>query len=413
MEISKHQDNQYTMLPKNSLLWALLLIPFVKPSYFESVESLDMAFNYWKVVALLILILFYCINFLRERKITADLVCTSILGIVLIISTIINEGEPTTAFNTWVTVVGFVALMNLMIKTEPKLLFSALLPVMEILVYANLISILLFPDGLFRLVRVTGWYTDSCWLLGIRNGQIAVLIPTLTVSIIYVQTRGKQIKTLIRSGMLISAIVTTIVLIDSGGATAALIFFPLFFLIPRLVKKTRVVSFKTACLFNLGFFVFVVLLRLQNVFAFFIEGVLQKDLTLTGRTDMWDNAFEWIMKSPVYGWGYEDHLVLASKINNIAAVTTCHNTLIDITYKGGILAVMCFVALLIIISIRLEPWKKDRRCSFFCYAVLLFFITAQTEGFLGIYLFMMLSIAYGLPELLRKTSSIKLKFKTR
>jgi len=72
-----------------------------------------------------------------------------------------------------------------------------------------------------------------------------------------------------------------------------------------------------------------------------------KDLTLTGRTDLWVTAFEAFKARPILGWGYDNHeTVYATGIYEVP-YTQYHNGYMDNLVNGGVILMLaigwCFV----------------------------------------------------------------------
>ena len=84
---------------------------------------------------------------------------------------------------------------------------------------------------------------------------------------------------------------------------------------------------------------------MQNLFAFLIEDILHKNLTLTGRTVIWDRTLELIGEKPILGHGvpfYEDRKLqyaIETKWINKAAGLHAHDRFLETLYRGGNCAV--------------------------------------------------------------------------
>ena len=63
-------------------------------------------------------------------------------------------------------------IFDIVISEIPDLLFRTLLPVLEILIYINLLTIFIFPQGLVFIYYRTGWISDQCWILGLKCSNI-------------------------------------------------------------------------------------------------------------------------------------------------------------------------------------------------------------------------------------------------
>ena len=124
------------------------------------------------------------------------------------------------------------------------------------------------------------------------------------------------------------------------GLAVTLIFL-LFFYERRL---QILFNFTTSFAVGVGLFFSIVLFRLQNLFAFFIEGVLHKGLSFTGRTDIWDKAIEMILESPFLGYG----IAQSGKVYRLSKgkYYHAHNAFLEILVEGGVFALIAFLMML-------------------------------------------------------------------
>ena len=92
-----------------------------------------------------------------------------------------------------------------------------------------------------------------------------------------------------------------------------------------------------------GLTVGVVFFQIQEKFSWLLSGILQKDISLTGRTEIWDVALAVINKQLWFGYGYTNH-------GNFVAlydfVTSGHSQMIQVLYYGGIVGLVLFLVLL-------------------------------------------------------------------
>lgn len=77
----------------------------------------------------------------------------------------------------------------------------------------------------------------------------------------------------------------------------------------------------------------------------FVEDVLQKDLTFTGRTDLWEGSLRAIGKSPILGYGYPDKEWFLLNIS-IKAYGT-HNFIFSMLIWGGIMALALYIKIVL------------------------------------------------------------------
>lgn len=107
----------------------------------------------------------------------------------------------------------------------------------------------------------------------------------------------------------------------------------------------------------------------------FITGALNKDLTFTGRTSIWNNAFKSISEN---FWGY-------GRGNEVIALFTgatneCHNSILELMLASGIPGLMLFIGFLIS-CVTGKCCNKNKKIMSVCYfAIFAFMILGLTES---------------------------------
>lgn len=101
------------------------------------------------------------------------------------------------------------------------------------------------------------------------------------------------------------------------------------------------------------FFLFAVVRRIGFVQSFITE-VLGRDMTLSGRTFIWDSAFDMIADHPLLGNGIQISIVWSNEYNDYLTVSHAHGAYIDIAARAGLLGTVLFLALMIFALVALE-----------------------------------------------------------
>lgn len=137
-------------------------------------------------------------------------------------------------------------------------------------------------------------------------------------------------------------------MVRSMTALSCMFLFLLFF----LISNKRLISFGAICVY-VGVILFQMIvcfsgtgLENNELARWLIVDILEKDMTFTGRTEMWDSALRVIAKSPIWGYGFVDIDWFYAHMSNLAV--GAHNYILNTMVYGGIL----LLALNIIIVIR-------------------------------------------------------------
>lgn len=222
---------------------------------------------------------------------------------------------------------GMCLLFFLWLRNNPKVLLKSF-SFFQIYIYLNLITIILFPDGMYSSPTY-----DANWFLGYKNIQIRTILPI--VAIVLINSYYQRNKLTRSNFFLIFCCILTFLLNRSSTSLVGFSIFILLFAFFRKRELPRIISVKTGIAAVAAFFVLIVVMKSQYMFAFFIEDVLHKDLTFTDRVTIWDRTLPLIKKSLALGYGY---MTSASYVSLYKAdyFTHPHNYTLYILMTGGL-----------------------------------------------------------------------------
>lgn len=210
---------------------------------------------------------------------------------------------------------------------------------MEVAVYANLLTVLMFPSGLYVTIsEFNSSLSNRNWFLGYYNSATQYYLPAIMFAFLNIYIGGKKS----RSYMLLVAIAISAVLTWSGGVLVA-VFLSAFFIFMGK-KYTRLFNYFNFWFIQPIMLVLILGIQIQNVFRWFLESFLGKWDSLIGRINLWRKVCESIYKSPIIGYGMETSLVRQQKVGLFWA-SHSHNLILDILYQGGIVYLGFFVLL--------------------------------------------------------------------
>ncbi len=222
---------------------------------------------------------------------------------------------------------------------------------LTVLVVINFLTILLFPHGM--------WEDDNWqnYFLGYDNGHIVVFMPALFFSLWHTYyTRKHALLIIAWSSVYFSAIIcrsgTTV------AGLAALMFLLVLIHFPAVRKF--LFNWKTVTAIIIGIFVFIIVLRRQEVFQDLMMKYLGKDGTFTGRIYLWDRAFEIIRENRWLGVGDAAGTNVELFTLNTQKLAYAHNEILDILVRSGIIGLLLYIAC-IARSFRAIRHKKDLR----------------------------------------------------
>lgn len=372
----------------NSKIFILLiLIPFFEPEYISvGYYGVHKIINYWKLFASMIIVFLY----FKQMKISKFILTIMIYEFIIIGATYLNRyGYVRLALNTGLDIISICMFLELGIKNNCKKMIHTILLIFEVLVYSNLITLIIYPDGMYISNRQN--YANN-WLLGYDNLHIVTILPAIVISLIYSYIDGEKIK--FRTKILLICGLTSVFITLSATSTVAILILIIFIMQKNSVfKNTIVFNYLNYCLTYIVLFISIVLLRLQEIFSWFIVDILGKSLTFTGRTNIWDATMYYIKESWIWGYGVEKSLIRTLKNSNQYA-THAHNHILEVLYKGGILLLFAFLYLLLIVGRKLMKYKGTMISKILSFSIFLFFLMMLVEARDTMNLYILLIFSY-------------------
>ena len=361
------------VLSIQKLGYMILLFPLIEPeAAFERISLLNIVFNMWKLCSWVLIFILYIDKCRKIDKFTFAVVSCCFIELV---STVFHGGWIYSSLLSFVRLTAMVLLIKMMLDEDPMFCFDVVLPLLEILLYANLISIILFPDGLYTDIVGADFERSENWILGVDNAQTPYFIAALSVAIIRDYYKLGELKLSFRSWMLIGVCYGTVLIRKPATALVGLFIILPAILLPKLFTKSRILNIVTYMTVIIVFFFAIIIFRTQNHFAFLIQGVLHKSLTFSGRTRIWDNAISVILHNPLLGIGTWNEEVIWSYLGQIHA----HNIFLQVLVSGGILEFSFFVYMHIIIARKLIKNNHNGIACFLAVVVFSMLIMNQME----------------------------------
>lgn len=239
---------------------------------------------------------------------------------------------------------------------------NVLLHYLELMIFINLLTLILFPNGMYS----SGAYSRNYWM-GYDNTHIRWQIPALAISFIYSFATRKKITA--RTWGLTFIVLISTVLIEAGTATVAVIVFSMgmiYILIGKHKDKERGIKFFNP-LFALGIGIIgsiivvggTVLGSQIGIIARFSSLLGKDSATLTGRNYIWMNALAAIKNNLVWGLGYETADMTSLKlVNKIGYGSSPHNLCLEVLYNGGIVLAAIIIMIYIVLHFVLRKYKE-------------------------------------------------------
>ena len=355
----------------------LLLLPHFEPTYFDACfRKLDFFYNIARVFSGLVVFLYV----LKKGKISVFFLFFAALEGWMFAITILQKGIVKGFLINIVSLLILGAIVECFSGTMIKHLIHALLILLEILIYANFFTVIFFRNGLYT----SEWQSQN-WLLGYRNGFIIYILFALFLSLIWRAFTENSL----RFYVLFTICILTLILGRSITGLLALFVFIILYS-TRVYKSQWFHSYSITTVWLITNFLLVIF-RLQNIFAPLLA-LFGKNVTLTGRTYIWDTTLQMIMKSPLIGYGKRSAEYRAGLVSQAYAAIDAHNYILEIFFVGGIIAFVLagiFFAKLFkrLYFFRSHPYTKTILLIMSCFFVLFLTESIFTSPLLYTFLF--------------------------
>lgn len=355
-----------------TVLYILLIIPLFKPNCISALyPSINSFYNYYLILSAVVITTMYFIN----CRISKNMFLLMLFLLILFFSTVINKGDIYSCLLSILKTLSISFLIDFSISKKSYRVLQAFEFVLSTLVYINFLSLFIYPNGMY-ISNVSGYYHN--WFLGFKNIHILYILPAILFSYLndYLKDKNSSLKT--KTLIFVSTI--SIVKVWSATGLVGLFLILLFSLFQKKIVTSMLFSLKNYIIFTLSAFFGVVILRIQNLFKYFIVDVLKKDLTFTGRVYIWDYVLRYIARKPILGYGFEKANFRYLKGTNPHSYHA-HNVILELVYKTG------FVGLTIIILIfkdcytKLNEFRLDRISKLLSFWMFIYMVITLTEAY--------------------------------
>ena len=366
------QGKLENLIYNNTFFCALLFIPFVEPLYFTQFVLIDTIFLYWKLASIAIIIFVWGLCG-KIDKVLGSLAAFLLLDCIV---TTINEGNTSQMYINAVTLFAMAIMFMTVAKKGSYKFVKVVSTVFEILIIANFLTIVIYPDGLYNFSSVNHHY-----LLGSRNVMMRTIFPGICFSIIRskIETNKLSIRTIIV--MIVAGV--SLVLVWSATALVAYFLFCFFIVLFQKKGTPKWFTVKTCYLLVIVIFIAIVVLQLQNLFSFIIVDILHKDTTFTGRTILWVAGMYNIARSPFVGYGLESLETIAAKLYKYSQYDSCHNFILDILYQNGIIGFALLLVLFISTEKKVDQCLSEKYKTIFTLFIFAYAIMINFEPFIN------------------------------
>ena len=321
------------VISKTEILIFLLMFPFVKPNCLEVLFPLiDTLFDIGKFVSFCIIIIFTVNSWIHKSDTKAYLWILILLEVWIIFVTALNNPRSFLAsVINGGSVVAVCLIIDYYAMRNPVALLKALMSNLGWVVYVNLLTQILVPEGLY-LFR-----GNPCYFLGLNNSAIIYILPAFAISCLYFLCVRRSLRPI----LLILVSIVSIILgwcATSIVAMIAMVITWLFFTFKITRDKIKLLLIWIISVIIDLLITVTHIMESYTSLSNLIVTFLGKSTTLTGRVYIWDLALVYWAKSPAIGNGYYTTLPFEDSY-----VSHAHNAYLQYLLISGVVGLVIFI----------------------------------------------------------------------
>lgn len=361
----------------------ILVLPFMNISLFKLEQVVPFAVT-WSLLTSILAMCMFCLL----ARIDKFQLFLFLYSLVTVISSVANDTITVGIFYSIFLVLLFCIFVKHHIGNFYELIHG-LYYLFSLAVVINLINMLILPDGI-----MVNFQDDPIYFLGGKNAIQMSVLPAISSVMLYGYYVNKKLK-LVPIIVLIICIMN-LYLSVSGTAIVLSILVVTFILLYRRLY----LSFYTYFIVYIGLFFSVVILRLQeNLFDDFVANVLNKDMTFTGRTYIWDTVLSYISQSWFLGLGRGNSVVF----EHYNQLHEAHNGFLEIILSSGVIGWIFFIIILLLVGEQLDKHKHHIFSQILSFSIFAYLVLGLTESaFNRIEFWTILVISYNIDSIIKQ-----------
>ena len=379
-----HRGNIY-IVKKDAKFWLLMVIlalPHFNPPYLEEIGTAELIMNCWRVVSFGFILIWLIAD---QKRITPISIIIGIQQLFILFTTIMHKGAVYNCMATAFSNMSIVLLFDLA-QDKKEVFLSSQLFCFEMAIYINLITEIIYPKGLY-IPKITGSAGKIYWFLGYYNSYTKFYVPALVLAWLYYNATGKWR----RSVFLTEAIFLSAILAGSRGVLVSLIVMAVAYAIFK--NCVRIFNYYSFWFIHLLFFLLFIVGDFQNLFYWFINGVLDKWNSWLQRTIVWDRTMTLISDALILGHGMQERSFRITELGSRWAMHA-HNMLLELLYQGGIINIILWTIIIAVAGKPVYQYRNTTESKIIAIGFLGWCIATLVEPFTTSFLMGMFVIAY-------------------
>lgn len=329
------------------ILEVFLILILFEPTIFVKYNKINIIFIVGALISFSYALMIICT---KNKKIPIYLMLFVLFRCILIFTTVIGHGDILKiGYQSVIIIALFMYGMIFSEKNEVGRLIDILFYIFATYLFINILLYSAFPNGLYA-------EREGIHFLGIRTRFTEYAIVFILLDALEYKMKHISFKKFVI--FLIIAILNIVLPIIA----TAIIGITIMWITYMIISKTRIkIDYKVLLIIGIIINCLVVFCRIQNIFSSLIENVLNKSITLTGRTEIWDLSYKYIFnKNIIFGNGLPEN---GNFVFWRVQLWQAHNQILQILYEAGLIGTMLFYYIWISLTGKLNYCEDKIECA--------------------------------------------------
>lgn len=352
-----------------------LIFPFMKMSFFRIIMILTPIYDVFRWIFAALIILYVIFKKIKQTKLFYAAMIMEAWTIINVAIQVPNDLWGVT--KDCLSIISVIFIIEIFLK-DRKSLLNGLMLNFEISMYLELITMILYPHGI---------YTDSVIFLGLYTMLSLYLIPTYCVIVLYYKEfKTDRFISVIRPLCLFLCCIACTLIIPCATAKIATIgTIGVIFIGVLMKKKNFKIKLWPLAILTVFLGLFVVFIDepgtfplLDNIFT----NVFGKNSTFSGRTPIWNASVEAIKEKPLIGYGFGANVFTIDDGWNRA-----HSEILQRLLADGIPGLLTFIGFNVVYINKVDKLKNDIYRILFVGISFAMYITYCMEAYTNLYIY--------------------------
>ena len=376
----KIKNKIFDLFLNNEIVIFLSFMLLMKPAVVTTIPILNNIFNIFSILVMIVILSMYIIRRKFSKLQIAIITFICCLGF----STLIGVDNYYYYLKTYSVLLVISLYSEMLILESPKKFLKCVSILLASYIILNFLTAFIFPKGL-PFIKYRNHY-----FLGYDNASIITVI----LGLFFIMYSSQYFYKKLTIFSLVLILLTFITYYIEWAASCLINISLVIFFVLVIYKRDslkKFINFKLLFFSSLLLFLLIVVFRFQNLFSWLIVDVLHKNLTLTGRTAIWDRCFKQIGSHLFFGIGVWEPRIRLKALR----IYHAHSTILNVILEGGILALIAYLNIFRVVGKKLNDNKKNELTSICIFSLFVYMISTTIDVIGDGYLFyIILNLCY-------------------